>query len=325
VKPELQNVEIPGEYEARRRTWEVVRAAYAERERIAWPRRHARSLVLAAAAVAVVAAAVTPPGRSVVDSVRRTIGVEHAQRELFRLPAPGRLLVQSERGAWVVQPDGSRRLLGRYRDASWSPRGKFVAAILDGRTLVALEPNGTVHWEKPQRVRLASPRWSYEGYRIAYLAGSRLRVINGDGTGDRLIGAADPAVAPAWRPRTHELAYVAHGVTKVVDVDSGKALRPRAADSARLHAAVRPGGGPTARIESRRGRSVVLVGKRQVFSGAGRFGSVAWSPDGRWLAVGWPSADQLVFVRIGGMPKLVAFSDAARQFGSAPSIAGWAR
>ena len=70
MKRELQNVEIPGEYDARRRTWDVVRAAHLEREPVSWPRRHARELALAAAAVALVAAAVTPPGRSVVNSVR---------------------------------------------------------------------------------------------------------------------------------------------------------------------------------------------------------------------------------------------------------------
>src|SRR5205823_3148053 len=102
-----------------------------------------------------------------------------------------------------------------------------------------------------------------------------LRVIVGNGTGDRLIGAADPAVPPAWRPGTHDVAYVTpHGTMRVVDVDSGEALLPRRADVTRLRAAIRPGGGPDARIEARNGRSVVLVGRRQVFAGAGRFGTL---------------------------------------------------
>src|SRR4029453_7178702 len=113
VKRELQRVDIPGEYDARRRTWEVVRAAYLERRPVAWPRRHLRSLALPAAGVAIVAAAVPPPGRSVVNSIRDVVGrekvagVRNAQRELGRLRAPGRLLVQSPRAAWVVQQDGS--------------------------------------------------------------------------------------------------------------------------------------------------------------------------------------------------------------------------
>ena len=33
----------PGEREADERAWEVVRAAYATREPVAWPRRHVRA------------------------------------------------------------------------------------------------------------------------------------------------------------------------------------------------------------------------------------------------------------------------------------------
>lgn len=325
MKRELQRIEIPGEHDARRRTWDIVHAAYLEREPVSWPRRHAGGLALAAAAAAVVAAAITPPGRSVVNSLRRTIGVEHSQRELFRLPASGRLLVQSERGAWVVQPDGSRRLLAGYSDASWSPRGKFVAGIVNSHTLVTLEPGGKVHWEKPQRQRIASPRWSFEGYRIAYFAGRTLRIINGDGTGDRLIGPADPSVAPAWRPGTHELAYVLRGKPRVVDADTRKELRARHADRTRLFAVVPPGGGRPARIETSRGRSIVVVGTHQVFAGSGRFSGMAWSPSRQWLAIAWPAADQIVFVRAGARPRLLAISNVVRQFGPAPSIAGWSR
>jgi hypothetical protein len=329
MKRELQHIDIPGEYDARRRTWDTVRAAYAEREPVPWPRRHARGLAFAGAAAALVAAlvaaALTPPGRSVVNSVRRTIGVQHAQRELVRLPAPGRLLIDSARGAWIVQSDGSRRLLGPYHDPTWSPHGLFVAAVSNRRELVALDPKGNVRWVKPVRRVVRSPRWSYEGYRIAYLAGPTLRVINGDGTGDRLIGPADPAVPPAWRPGTHEVAYVARGRPQVVDVDTLRRLRADRADRTRLFAAVPPGRGRAARLETRRGRSFVVVGSQQVFSGAGRFSGVAWSPNGKWLAVSWPGADQLVFVRVRGMPKLIAVSNVARQLGSSASLAGWSR
>jgi hypothetical protein len=325
VKRELQRIEIPGEYDARRRTWNTVRAAYAQREPVSWPRRHVRELVLVAAAVAVVAAALTPPGRSVVNSVRRTIGVQHAQSELVRLPAPGRLLVDSARGAWVVRSDGSRRLLGRYRDPAWSPHGLFVAAVSNRRELVALDPKGNVRWVKPERPVVRSPRWSYEGYRIAYFAGPTLRVINGDGTGDRLIGPANPAVPAAWRPGTHEVAYVARRGPRVVNVDTRQRLEPGPADRTRLFAAVPAAGGRVARIETGHGRSSVVVGSQQVFSGAGKFSGVAWSPNGKWLAISWPDADQLVFVRVRGKPKLFAVSNVARQLGSSPSLAGWAR
>ena len=377
MKRELQRIEIPGEYDARRRTWEVVRAAYVEREPVSWPRRHARELALAAAAVAIVAAAVTPAGRSVVNSIRDAVGrekvagIRNAQRELVRLPAPGRLLVQSRRGAWVVQQDGSRRRLGPYRDAAWSPHGRFVAGVLNKRELVTLEPDGTVRWEKPHKQRLAFPRWSYEGYRIAYFAGSTLHVIVGNGTNDRAIGRADSSVAPAWRPGTHEVGYVGTGgLVRVVDADARKLLwhaPPEANgiraltwsdDGARLlvlghqsvsvyrasgrvvgrtptlalskAAAFAPG---SHRFALTSGSLLLLVDgdtlrvpSRPLFTGAPALGDAAWSPNGKWLLVAWPAADQLVFIRMGGTPKLEAVSNVSRQFLSRtfPGIAGWA-
>jgi len=314
VKRELERIEIPGEYDARRRSWDVVRAAFDEREPVTRPRRNVRLLAIAAAVAVLVAAAITPPGRSVVNSVRRAIGVEHAESELVRLPASGRLLVDSANGTWVVHSDGSRRLLGPYHDPSWSPHGLFVAAVRDRRELVALDPKGNVRWVKPQRRLVRSPRWSYEGYRIAYFVDSTLHVINGDGTGDRAIGPADPRIAPVWRPRTHVVAYFSGGRERVVDVDTGKKLPGQPGDVQRA-----------VHVANRGARSVVLVNRRQVFSGAGRLGEPALSPTGAWLAVTWPSADQLVFVRVRGRPKLLAVSNVAHQFGAGANVAGWER
>ena len=110
-----------------------------------------------ALAVVVVAGLLSPPGRAVLDEIREVVGVEEAQPALFSLPAPGRLLVTADSGAWVVDEDGSKRLLGDYREASWSPFGRFVVATR-ANELVALEPDGTVRWSlaRPD-VRL--PRW----------------------------------------------------------------------------------------------------------------------------------------------------------------------
>lgn len=231
MKRRLERVPLPDERSAEERAWQTVRAAYEEREPVIWPRRHARSLAFAAAGVAIVAAAVTPPGKSVVNSVRdavgreKVVGVQNAHRELVRLPAPGQLLLNSARGPWVVQENGSRRPLGKYRMASWSPHGRFVAAVRNGYDLVALEPNGKIHWEKPRKQGVTFPRWSYEGYRIAYLSGDSLRVITGDGATDWGLGVADARVASAWRPATHEVAFVTRdGSVRVMDADKRTVL-----------------------------------------------------------------------------------------------------
>jgi hypothetical protein len=49
------------------------------------------------------------------------------------------------------------------------------------------------------------------------------------------------------------------------------------------------------------------------------------SPDGRWLAAGWPEADQLVFVRTVAGRQIRAVSNVSSQFRSRsfPTISGW--
>src|SRR5258708_5059304 len=124
----LHRVHLPDETEAGERTWEVVRSAYQVREPLPRAHRRARPLLLAATALAIVAAAVSSPGRAVLGSLRETIGVKRAAPELFRLPGAGRLLVRSDTGPWLVQPNGSKRLLVGWRDAAWSPHGIYVVA-----------------------------------------------------------------------------------------------------------------------------------------------------------------------------------------------------
>jgi hypothetical protein len=64
---------------------------------------------------------------------------------------------------------------------------------------------------------------------------------------------------------------------------------------------------------------------RRVFAGAGRLAGLAWSPDGKWLLIGWQTADQWVFVRVAGERKLEAVSNISAQFrsGRFPAIEGW--
>jgi hypothetical protein len=214
---------------AEERAWEVVRRAYEERISTSHRTPARNRLVLAGVAAAVLAGAVlSPPGRAVLGELRESVGVEHAQPALFSLPAPGRLLVASEAGAWVVADDGSRRRLGEWREASWSPFGRFVVAT-SPTELAALEPDGKTRWSLARpRVRFARWGGSRVDTRIAYLSGSRLRVVAGDGTGDVAQDARPAAaqVAPAWRPGArHVLAYVtAGGRVYVLDTDAGTVI-----------------------------------------------------------------------------------------------------
>jgi hypothetical protein len=364
----LANAPIPGEHEARVRSWELVSAAFAERERTPWPRRHARPLAAAAVALAVVAAAFSPPGGAVLHSLRKAIGVEHAQPALFGLPAPGRLLVESPQGPWIVQQDGSKRLLGPYREAAWSPHGLFVA-VTRSDELAAVEPGGDVHWTLARRdVRFPSWTGTRTDTRIVYLSGSRLHVVGGDGRGDVDAGGLPAAarVAPAWRPGpARAVAYVdSAGRVSVYDPDSGSLeWRSQRFPGARLltwsddgallllvtgdrlvlFRGARPSVIPLAGVVGaqfapgshrialvRPAEVLVADGDRpaaqplRLFAGAGPFAGAVWSPDGRWLLVAWPAADQWVFVRTGGPRRLEAVSNISEQFGgSFPRLAGW--
>jgi WD40 repeat protein len=374
VRKDLERIEVPDEHEARVRSWDVVRTAFEEREP-ARPARPWKPLVVLVAAAAVLAAVVSPPGRSVVDSLREAIGVESAEPALFSLPAPGRLLVSGESSAWVVRPDGSRRLLGDYAGASWSPFGNFVVATRENE-LAALEPDGDVRWRLARR-DVSLVRWggTLTDTRIAYLSGATLRVVAGNGERDRELARNVRAVAPAWRPgEAHVLAWVAGRQVVVADADRGRvltrfqapertvrlewsrdgqrllvqarrSLRVHAADgSVRLdllgrgaapiaHAAFGPGGTSLAFVQTAGGQSNVWViprlapdasAARRVFSGAGIFDGLAWSPNGRWLLVAWHDADQWVFVRDGRTPRIAAVSNVSAQFdGSFPRIEGW--
>jgi hypothetical protein len=286
VREELERVEIRGEEDACERAWGVVREAFGQRYPAPrpshWPRVAAAALVLAALA----AAALSSPGRAVLDEIREVVGVERAQPALFSLPAPGRLLVASDAGLWVVQADGSKRLLGDYREGSSSPFGRFVLAAGDNE-LAALEPDGDVRWALA-RPDVRSPRWAgtETDTRVAYVDRSGLRVVAGDGTGDRLLVPRFRGLA-AWKPgEEFVLATATDREIRVVDTVAGRTLWRRARD----------GRAATDVAWSNDGRSLLVAGSRSVLvfdkrgrvryelgPGAAPIRSAALSPGGRSL------------------------------------------
>lgn len=327
VRRVLFETPAPDEAAAGERSWTTVRAAFESREPVSWPVRHARPLIAFAVIAALIAAAFTPPGEAVVNEVRdaigreRTVGVRQADPELFSLPAEGRALIESRRGLWVVRQDGSRRLLGRYRDAAWSPHGLFIAAVR-GNQLAAFDDRGKVRWSVPRRGFVGSPSWTgtRTDTRIAYLAGSvpkrELRVIAGDGTDDRVVARRVASVAPAWRPGPErEIAYVRRsGRLLVVDADSG---------AVRWHAHA----GPTAELEwSADGRRLLVAeGRRlRVFGADGTLARVFPAPDGFFVVDGSFAPDRRVaYIAVHpGRNESRIFVGGTRLFGAGP---GWFR
>jgi Tol biopolymer transport system component len=319
------------------------------------------------------ALALSPAGATVRRWIGHALGIPHPAAALFSLPAPGSLLVSGPGGTWTVAADGSTRRLGAWREASWSPRGRFVA-VSGGDELAALDPRGTPRWTLA-RPAVSDPRWyPPTGFRIAYLSRRDLRVVAGDGTGDRLLALGAASVAPAWRPgHPYQLAYIdAAGRVVVRDADRGQVSwaapapgRPRALawsaggdrllvvartrarvydqdgrpiatidappDAPILDGSLSPDGHTLALVRGGAAQDVVLASlaggrpsRRRVLSGNG-LQQLAWSPDGHWLLVSWPPADQWVFVRVDGKPRIAAVSRIAQQFAAGPPGRGFPR
>jgi hypothetical protein len=258
-----------GRAESEARAWPLVEAAFHARSPAAHrPRVPRAAFACALAALIAVVLAVTPSGSAIADWVRDTIagnpGAKHAAPALTHLPGGGRLLVHSRAGIWVVNADGSRRLLGRYDGATWSPQGLYVA-VWRGHELLAVEPGGRVHWALARHDRVRRAGWSPDGFRIAYLADG-LRVVAGDGTGDRLIADGAALVTPRWQPRAPHVVAFAPTRTSVeaLATDAGAQIW-----RVYLHHRIR------AMTWTADGRLLVVAGGRMVTAFDGATGRVA--------------------------------------------------
>lgn len=390
----LREAPVPEAAEAERRGLLVVSAAYEERDARQRPRLP--RLALAFAVVTLLAAVfLTPAGAAMRNWIGDVLsaGVRNPEPALTDVPGGGHLLVVNPQGTWVVQPDGSRRLLGDYGDASWSPHGLYVAAA-DGRTLSAIEPGGAIHWALSAKAPVSDPRWAPSGVRIAYRAGRSLWVVIGDGTGDSRLASAVAPVAPVWSPLgLHLLAYIDAGRRlRIVNTDTREQLASTAAPAgieelgwapdgalllmARPHslqvrsvttdklanrlalgpahsmrlpsgeivrrAAFSPRDETIAALLERPGRgsrpprsTLVLIDplretSRTLFAAPGRLSELAWSPDGSRLLIGWPEADEWLFIPTNGLKRPRAIAPISREFapgatGAAgfPRVAGW--
>jgi hypothetical protein len=218
----------PGEDAAQERARLRIVAEFEQRPLAPARRPRGRLVVALAGAALALIAALSPPGDAVADWVRTAVGLRaHAPAggvpAADRLPSGGRLLVTSGGSAWIVEASGKERRLGAWTGASWSPHGRFAVVWRD-RRLAAVDRHGHVRWSLLAPRPVTNAAWSPSGFRIAYRAGQDLRVVAGDGTGDRLL---DPGTfrAMAWKPgRAHVLAYLSGAHIDIVDVDSGARL-----------------------------------------------------------------------------------------------------
>jgi hypothetical protein len=174
----------------------------------------------------------------------------------------------------------------------WRPGRGYVVAYVKGTTTIVRDVDtGAVLLREPSDTRPQKLEWSSDGKLLLVFKPYATKVYDARG---KVVAQDDPSDATfdrdaAFVPGTHRL------------------LAIRAEGSP-------PGFGSN--IFS-------LYDGRSVFRGTGVFRQLAWSPNGRWLLVTWPTANQWVFIQNGGPRRIVGASRISAQFGAFPHLAGW--
>jgi dipeptidyl aminopeptidase/acylaminoacyl peptidase len=173
-------------------------------------------------------------------------------------------------GLRVVAGDGTGdHLLDRHARAvppAWDPARLHAVAFYSGGAIVLRDADsGGLIWRAPIDVSPSDLVWSTDGRYLAVTSSHKVVVLTQQGRVHRTVTTlGERFLDAAFQPRKHRLALSIRTKTgsevRVIDVD-----RP--------------------------GRA------RTLFAGPGTFGDFVWSPDGRWLLVAWPTADQWLFLR----------------------------
>jgi hypothetical protein len=228
-------------------------------------------------------------------------------------------------------------------DPQWYVPTGYRVAYMSGHALRVVAGDGTGDHALATGVASVAPAWQPgSDYRLAYVTRSGTLVVRGADS-ERIIWTAPlsgPARELAWSSDGRELLVVTASRASLYD-PSGRMITSIAAlPGAPIRtASLAPDGKTLALIRGVTDQDAVVLNladptaqPRRVLSGAG-LRQLAWSPDGRWLLVSWPAADQWVFVRVAGMPRIAAVSRIARQFSARaarasaqdgfPRIEGW--
>jgi WD40 repeat protein len=182
--------------------------------------------------------------------------------------------------------------------AAWRPAHPFqLAYVTDhGRIVLRGADTGGLLWSVASPTKIDQLVWSSDGQHLLAAGPAGVRIYNPNGrlTASTTLGRTAPLIDAALAPNGRTLALVLGG-------SSGEVL---------LEDTAFPAGSP-----------------RRVFAGFG-LRQAAFSPDGKWLLVTWPAADQWVFVRIQGAPRITAVSRITEQFSTPsvrtfPELGGW--
>lgn len=293
-------------------------------------------------------------GRLLVNSTQGPWIVQRdgSQRRLGRYAeaawSPRGLFVVAARGNQLValEPNGAVRwALSRKEPIShpaWSPDG-FRIAYLSGSTLRVVAGDGTGDAAIGPAGRRAEPSWRPgTAHELAYAdRAGHVTVAQTDGR--RALWRTGPGAPPRqllWTPDGLGLVVVSDSSIQIFDPAGRRANAiPLPSGAGAGAAALDPTGRALALVQSRPAASrseVVVLGlgpgtqPRRLFAGSGRFDDLAWSPDGHWLLVTWPDADQWLFIRSTRVRKVQTVSNVTRQFDPGgrgrspfPRVSGW--
>jgi hypothetical protein len=192
-------------------------------------RRSSRLLVLALAALAFAvgagAAALAATGNLRVDIGARQKPARPVPTRLSVPPGSHGLALVAGGRVWLATKKGLRIEGMPVSAAELSPRALY-AVVGIGSSLVALAPGNRHPWVHPTDGRVVAASWSPDGLKIAYVVAHRggyeLRMIEGDGSPDRLLARRVSRAKPSWRPDALAVAYVDdRGRAAVYDFGSG--------------------------------------------------------------------------------------------------------
>jgi WD40 repeat protein len=180
-----------------------------------------------------------------------------------------RIAYMTPAGLRVVAGDGTGdHLLDRRARAvppAWDPSKLQTIAYFAGGAIVLRDADsGRVLWRHPVGFTPTNLGWSTDGRYLAAVSGRKVLVLTRNGKLHRTVTTlAERFSDAAFEPGSHRLAL---------------SLRTASGSEVREVDIDRPGRG------------------QLLFAGPGAFGSIVWSPDGRWLLVGWPTANQWLFL-----------------------------
>ena len=229
------------------------------------------------------------------------------------------------RGLTALTPEGEERWQitapSRIRAARWSPDGFRIAYITAGGWVHVVAGDGSGD-RVFARARSAIPAWRPDAPHTLALVSPSGRVEARDADTGKLIARARKAEPPnsrtlSWSSNGERIAAIAPRGIRVFDLRHQRFSRIAPPARSRFTAAAfSPTRRTLARVTRSRGGSTVTAG-HQVFATRGRITGAEWSPDGRWLMLEAPAADQLIAVRVHGAPRVLSFPGGR--------IQGWTR